>query len=438
MHNKLLFGYWKDLNYKIKTWWDQDVRSAREKDIRDPEKNAIWYSDEQHKEKEIRTDREWTLLFLPHPYVTSGGNANAFPEMYCWDTYFINHGLLLHKRFDLIRNHIVNQLYMIERFGMVLNANRTYYTTRSQTPLLAADIWRYYRHTGDIDLLYPAYPLLKKEFLGYWNADHHLTQTGLATNRDLGDPELRPELAAEAEVHDFTPCFEGDVRNCNPVQTNCALVRYADILSLIARELKQPEEESRWKEQAQSRRDLINALCWNNDLQFYFEYDHVRSRQLPCWSLSAYWALWSHIASDAQAKSLVEQLSKFETQYGLIQTDRRYPSPHPEFEWVQFQYPAGWPPMHIIVVEGLYQYGFADHAKRIAEKYLRLIIGQYLETGSLWEKYNMVDGNLSFPKERYTVPPFHGWTSAAVLVFGAIIFGDSINTLGNFEHDQHS
>jgi alpha,alpha-trehalase len=423
--NDELYTLWRELNQKIEGWWDGDIRTSNETDIRDPEKNSVWYSDEEHRKKEKRSlkNTDWTLLFLPHPYISSAGSEEAFPEMYCWDIYFINQGLHFHKRFDLIGNHLKNHLFMIERFGMVLNGNRTYYRTRSQTPLLAADIWRYYRATSDRDMLFCAYPLLKKEYLQYWNADHHRTPTGLATNRDLGDPELRPELAAEAEIHDFSPCFEGDVRNCNPIQTNCALVRYAEVLALIAKELKQTEDELMWKTEAQTRKERINTLCWNDEKQFYFDFQYIESRQLPYWSLSAYWTLWADIATKRQAEALVRNLSKFEHPYGLAQTDKQYPSPHPEFEWVQFEYPSGWPPMQMIVIDALNKYGYINEAQRIARNYLNLMLQQYRLTGKLWEKYNVVEGNLTFPKERYSVPPFHGWTSAAVIVLGEYLFG---------------
>jgi alpha,alpha-trehalase len=419
-----LQSLWHEVNTTISRWWDDDVRTALEKDVRDPVKNAIWYSDEEHRKKEIRStgNDDWTLLFLPKPYLSAAGSESAFPEMYCWDTYFINRGLMLHERADLIRNHLVNQLFLIEQYGMVLNGNRTFYRTRSQTPLLAVDIWSYYQSTREIDLLYVAYPLLKKEYLHYWNADHHRTPSGLATNRDLGDTELRPELAAEAEIHDFSPCFEGDVRNCNPVQTNCALVRYADTLALIADALGRHEDVTVWKTDARVRRDRINDLCWNDEKQFYFDYHYIRGEQLPYWSLSGYWPLWADVATEKQARGMVGNLARFEQPAGLAQTDQRYPSPHPEFEWVQFQYPAGWPPIHMIIVEALDRYGYTGEARRIAGKYLSVMMRTYSHTGKLWEKYNVVEGNLSFPKERYRVPPMHGWSSAAVVVLGDYLF----------------
>ncbi len=67
--------------------------------------------------------------------------------MYGWDSYFIIRGLLEgdHER-DLARGMVENFFFEIEHYGAVLNANRTYYLTRSQPPFLASDdprdVWR--------------------------------------------------------------------------------------------------------------------------------------------------------------------------------------------------------------------------------------------------------------------------------------------------------
>ncbi|HLI17617.1 MAG TPA: trehalase family glycosidase [Rhodanobacteraceae bacterium] len=75
------------------------------------------------------------LLYLPHPYVVPGG---MFNEMYGWDSYFIVLGLVADHRNALALDMVDNALYEIEHYGAVLNANRTYYLTRSQPPLLSA------------------------------------------------------------------------------------------------------------------------------------------------------------------------------------------------------------------------------------------------------------------------------------------------------------
>ena len=112
---------WEVVDAEIRSWWDRDIQSAQEADIRDPAKNAIWFVDDHHRSIEQRISGEGTLLFLPYPYISAGGSEASFPEMYCWDIYFINKALLLHDRGDIVRNHILNHLSMIERFGFVLH-----------------------------------------------------------------------------------------------------------------------------------------------------------------------------------------------------------------------------------------------------------------------------------------------------------------------------
>src|SRR5260370_12933039 len=75
------------------------------------------------------------LLYLENKYVVPGGRFN---EMYGWDSYFIIRGLVEDKRIDLARGMVENFFFEIEHYGAVLNANRTYYLTRSQPPFLTS------------------------------------------------------------------------------------------------------------------------------------------------------------------------------------------------------------------------------------------------------------------------------------------------------------
>jgi alpha,alpha-trehalase len=81
------------------------------------------------------------LLYLPNRYVVPGGRFN---EMYGWDSYFIIRGLLRDHRLDLARGMVENFFFEIEHYGSVLNANRTYYLSRSQQPFLSSMILAVY------------------------------------------------------------------------------------------------------------------------------------------------------------------------------------------------------------------------------------------------------------------------------------------------------
>ena len=60
--------------------------------------------------------RDHGLLYVPYPYVVPGGRFN---EMYGWDSYFIQLGLLRDGELELARNMTDNFLYEIEHYGMI-------------------------------------------------------------------------------------------------------------------------------------------------------------------------------------------------------------------------------------------------------------------------------------------------------------------------------
>ena len=92
---------------------------------------------------------EHGLLYLPRPYVVPGGRFN---EMYGWDSYFIVLGLVALWTTRQLRRRHGRQLRLRGASTMVAirNANRSYYLTRSQPPLLSAMVMALVRRwTGD-------------------------------------------------------------------------------------------------------------------------------------------------------------------------------------------------------------------------------------------------------------------------------------------------
>ena len=130
------------------------------------------------------------LLYLPRPYVVPGGQFN---EMYGWDSYFIQLGLLADKRDDLARDMTDNMLFEVEHYGGVLNANRTYYLTRSQPPFLSRMVADVLAAPGAFKdeaerhaWLVHAYPLVVSNYHIWTRPEHRAGDTGLARYFDLG------------------------------------------------------------------------------------------------------------------------------------------------------------------------------------------------------------------------------------------------------------
>jgi alpha,alpha-trehalase len=146
------------------------------------------------------------LLYLPHKYVVPGGRFN---EMYGWDSYFIIRGLLRDKRVELAQGMVENFFFEIEHYGAVLNANRTYYLTRSQPPFLTSmilDVYDAKKEAGKEDRawLETAYGYAVRDH-NLWTREPHLAgATGLSRYFDFGTgpaPEsLKDETGHLAQV----------------------------------------------------------------------------------------------------------------------------------------------------------------------------------------------------------------------------------------------
>ncbi len=139
------------------------------------------------------------LLFLENDYVVPGGRFN---EMYGWDSYFIVLGLLRDHRIELAKGMVRNFFFEIDRYGAILNANRTYYLTRSQPPLLSSMVIAIYQaekaagRNGET-WLGEAYPYVKKDYQMWTHSPHLAGSTGLSRYYDFGEGPAPESLEGE-------------------------------------------------------------------------------------------------------------------------------------------------------------------------------------------------------------------------------------------------
>ena len=407
--------------------------------------------------RDLQQIHEQGLLYLPRPYVVPGGRFN---EMYGWDSYFIQMGLLRDGRIELAKDMADNALYEVREYGKVLNANRTYYLTRSQPPFLTEMILAVYNRTKDRAWLAESWPAIE-QYYRYWTTEPHLTvETGLSRYYDLGEGPSPEVLSSEhdasgrndydlikeyfrshrisdydagqyydADRDQLTPLFykgdrsmresgfdpsgrfgpfSVDIIHYDPVCLNTLLylmeVQAAGIVSTLGRE----SEAAVWRRQAAQRAARINRLMWDQTAGFYFDYDfvHARIRRYPF--LTTFYPLWAGIASADQAARVVRNLHVFE-QAGGLQTSPRQTGD-------QWDAPFGWAPLQWIAVEALRRYGYRSEADRVAEKFLSLVQQEFVRNGTLEEKYDVVRRQSDVSKSlRYgyrTNEAGFGWTNA--------------------------
>ncbi len=148
------------------------------------------------------------LLYLPNPYVVPGGRFN---EMYGWDSYFILLGLELDHHEKLAKGIVDNFLFEVEHYGAVLNANRTYYLTRSQPPFLTSMIRMVYEDPASFPAtqagreeaqqwLEHAYTIAEKDESTWTRPEHLAGRTGLARYFDYGSGPV-PEMTDDSTYY---------------------------------------------------------------------------------------------------------------------------------------------------------------------------------------------------------------------------------------------
>jgi alpha,alpha-trehalase len=377
-----------------------------------------------------REIREQGLLYLPYPYVVPGGRFN---EMYGWDSYFIQVGLLRDGEIELAKNMADNFLYQIENYGKVLNANRTYYLTRSQPPFLTQMVLGVYRKTRDIKWLRDCVPAIEK-YYRFWTSEPHLTkETGLSLYYDFGDgpaPEVISDERDEQgrthydrvkeyyrtnEVKDydvsqyyqrekdeltdlfykgdrsmresgFDPSnrfgpFNIDIIHYNPICLNSLLYLMETETAEIMKTLGRARDANVWIRRAEERRRRINRLMWNESDGLYYDYNFVEKRVRRYPFVTTFYPLWAGIADRQQAARVAANLNLLERPGGLQTSTNRSGN--------QWDAPFGWAPMQMIAVKGLRRYGYAKEADRITVNFLSMILKDFLEHNTIVEKYDV-------------------------------------------------
>ncbi len=378
-----------------------------------------------------------TLIGLPYPY-TVPCIADTFQEIYYWDTYFTNEGLIGDNHFIYAKNNTDNLLHLLRKYGNVPNGNRTYYLNRSQPPFLSMMVKSIYQQSGDTDWLKEAYNTLLIEY-EFWmtkritpiglnhfqgsntqlSADDFISVSGRQLGTDFMKKGLSEEqllvltnhLIAECESGwNFTPRFEGRCRDFCPIDLNAYLYLYEMNFAFYVQELHLTDSAEYWLNKAETRKELLKRYCYNTKDHLYYDYDYINDKQSEIISSAIFSLMYANVVDVKETKHLVRSLDKLEFEYGISTCENK------DYQYkYQWSYPNALPPIYFITVAGFNNYGYKKEASRIAEKYIKMITNTYNTTGNLWETYNVRKGNTDVRKD-YKMSPMLGWT-AGVFVY---------------------
>jgi alpha,alpha-trehalase len=423
------------------------------------------------------------------PFVVPGGRFN---EMYGWDSYFESVGLIIDGKVALAKAMADNFQYEIENYGKILNANRSYYLTRTQPPFYTSLIKEVYEVTKDKKWLKSHLETAIKEYETVWMVPNkRLTKNGL--NRFLADglgvpPEceaghfdaiFKPvakalnisienyiegyqneeiknkaldvyflnDRSVRESGHDTSYRIDGNCSELNMVDLNAFLYKYEiDFAEIIALEFEnrfsyntQNYTSNYWTKKANQRKQLANTYLWNEEKGMYFDYNITLEIKSEFISATTFMPLWAKMASKEQAKKLVKTAipllkkqggiaGSTQKSAGIVSTER------PQRQW---DFPNGWAPHQMLIWKGLLHYNYTKEVQELVYRWLFMITKNAVDyNGTIPEKYDVVSATHKVFAEygnvgtdfEYITEEGFGWMNASYQ-YGL--------TLLNKEYKQH-
>ncbi len=371
---------------------------------------------------------------IKHPYVSPCATEH-YTDLYYWDTYFINIGLMLDGHLEQARNNIDNIATFINALGFMPNANII--LDRSQPPLFTAMVYGYYKFTGDVSIVadyietickeYEFWQSKRKNSLGLSFYSTHGSREEVLTNyrahhcrvlesSDNEEEQYRigRDIMAIAESGlDFNMRFRTkeskiDAHKFSHLDLDCILFDVENKIAEMMEMLNRAEEARTFRLNAEKRKELINKY-YRTEEGIYLDYNNETGGHSEILSAVSLYPYAFGVSSDKTGALKV--LKRLELPFGLSACEKRE-----DEVFFQWDYPLMWPAATCLAYMGLKNIGLDEDARRIAGKYVSAVRNTFEATGRLWEKYDASTGGMGSSFE-YATMPMMGWTAAVYRYF---------------------
>ena len=404
------------------------------------------------------------------PFVVPGGRFN---EMYGWDSYFEAVGLICDGRLDLAIAMAENFQYQIRHYGKILNANRSYYLTRTQPPFYTSMIRDIFEVTGDVKWLERHLKTAILEYETVWmEPGRRLTDNGLNRYYAAGigmppeceaghfDAVIRPfadekgidiatyidgynrgiilnealdtyfhhDRTVRESGHDTSYRIDGNCADLNLVELNAMLYKYeldfAHFTETVFNGQFLSYSTADWHAKMDRRREAMNTFLWDESRGLFFDYDLVKGQQSGFVAATTLTPLWAGSCSSSQAERLVANaMPQLMVKGGIAASTEESRGPISEDRPMrQWDFPNGWAPHQMMIWKGLYHYGYTDVMQEAIYRWLYMITKNAVDyNGTIPEKYDVVAathkvfaeyGNVGTEFEYITQEGF-GWMNAS-------------------------
>lgn len=302
-------------------------------------------------------------------------------------------------------------------------------------PLLSFAERELFSVTRNLGRLKTVYPLLRKNF--YFHIDRFMDDDGLFSGDGLGSgmdnlPRYPPGWVAhrgsglthekvvakvndmhapgdawvEAFVQEYMISRQGVwYEKSRLVDLSSQMAMYARDLAEIAKLVGEEHHRDGYLELHARISDAINARCWDEKTQFY--YDLGEGRQISRKHIGMYWALLGGVVPRQRLPGFLSH---------LVDPDRFYrktplcalSADDPDYVgWGDYWLGGVWPPTVYMVLKGLSAYQEDELARHLAARVYASVAAVYTATGTFWENYAPDLVSYGMPSKK----DFCGWTA---------------------------
>jgi hypothetical protein len=272
----------------------------------------------------------------------------------------------------------------------------------SQIPILAWGCLMVYNQTHDRELLDLCVPYLDK-FLTWYATERDVDNDGLIEYGAYKECSIADLLqTARFETFDFHATLDELQLTKHPTRGtggewygNIEGVEQTSFLAMSERAMIEMcqitgrnEMRDKYIARLAKRTEAIRTKMWDPETKFFYSLNRDTDKKIPIKTLQGFLTLTAGLASEAQARELVRQLtdpSLFWSKYPVTTSSMDEPTFKPDGFWRGDM----WPPTNYLVALGLNRYGYYDIAIDLADK-MQELLKKY--DGHAYERYNGVTG----------------------------------------------
>lgn len=369
-------------------------------------------------------------ITVPYKY-SSPCAEGLFDELYYWDTYFLNRGLLNDKEYEQAKNNILDISYLISTYGFMPNAARFDMLTRSQPPFFISMVIDYYNATHEEEILTKTINSMNKE-MEFWVNKRSININGtlLFQYRSDATDELYANFAKEykdrvkelvdeneslvqigknalAECEsgwDFSSRFNQRILNFIPIDLNSMM--YFNLSELDKLNKKYHIKSTfDFKNISEKIKIFLTEKTIKDGI--YFDYDFKNDKLSETISMASFFVFKFGISNDKKMFDILYQ--KLYKKYGLSTTEKENVI---NYQW---GYPNIWPNLVLVAFDGAKNIKYFTKCIEIARFFTNLVENEFKISHKLWEKYDALVGSKS-RKNEYAETEMLGWTAGTYVV----------------------